>query len=332
MLNRLASIGAWIARPLRQTVLTLSTCVALVSAYAADSLIQFRSDLWDSLGIETIKPGAVEPYVFAFKAEEKHNGRKALAPSTMRSIGGIIFFESASPEKDTAACPTLSYDLSRANGQRFVAAFGKDLAIGDIYDWEVIPTVSFASSGDHGLFTYMGYHAQYHKAFADNLAGVNLFFVDNMRNIQQFSDIHRTLGKSLPGYPQTNSTSSSRLKSDVIRTKLRWSQLMFTDEGVRYSFRNQNGTLNISGAPYWIGVQQVESGAGREILRIDNTNDILETNPVVYGSVIRIAKFTALFRHFIKNCPNEWSAFTADLGAKRGSIDLVKVAQMPYKL
>lgn len=315
--------------------LALGALLFLTASFAADSRLRFREDVWLDIGIEAIKPVERAAEHLTFRATAPEGSRKALSPSTLKTMGGVLFLELARPLKDgTANCPRIGYDVSRPNGNRFFAVLDKKgLAYGDIFDWEIVPTVGLVDSGLDGVLTYMGFVADYHQAFSNNLAGANFFFLDNARSIRNFEEIHRSLGANVPGYPQTKATQKAKQVTAEISSWMGAAHLLFTDEGVNYTFFRQGAKFVIRGTPYWMAVKSDRDGAnGKESGRLTDTARTLESNPVVYGSAYRVARYTAFLRHMKKNCASEWSSFTAELGANRGSIDQVQIELMPHRV
>lgn len=311
-----------------------SAILAFVAAVqAADSVLKVRADAWAQFGIVPASAAeGAQPSLFAFNATVIEGKRAILDKRAVKSIGGIIFVEEAKPASSAVlACPKLSYDVKRANGARLAASFGSaGAAYGHIYDWEVLPTTALVESGENGLFTDMGKSSQYQKAFWGNLAGVNLFFLDNTMVLEDFPSVHLVIDAKVPGYPQTEPSPRSeaaylKLHNDL----LGWSQLMFTDKDVDFRFSKDGAKLLITGTPYWISIKTESDGSGRIVRTINDTALTFQANPVVYGSGYRIARYAALFRYMKNHCETQWKDFLTDIAAKRQHIDLIKVDTMP---
>lgn len=316
---------------LQPFVLTL--CIVGVCT-AADSPLRFRNGWLQQNGISAIS-AAEKPKKFTFTANVDATGKlTVLDHHAVSSIGGIILVEKAQRSVPTIGdCPALAYDPAQPNGARLMVDlghFGKKP--GQIFDWELVPTANFVKSGNHGLFTYMKNYAEYHPAFAGNLAGVNLYFVDTTRNLKEFSDIHRGFTiNNIPGYPSTPSTDANRAASMLLKSELGQEQLMYTDKGVKFLFSAGRDHFEISGTPYWIVIGTDQNGHGRILKRIDPTLPE-KANPVVYGSVIRIAKYTAFFRHMKEDCSEQWTSFQRALEAQRARIDVYSAAEVPHQV
>ena len=126
----------------------------------------------------------------------------------MNAIGEILFRQVAKPNSDANTCPAVRIDANKADGKRLAVRFStsSNEVYGDIFDWEIIPTAEYVATGEDGLFSYMGVEAEYQKAFADNLAGLNLFLVDNARMLRAaFPYAHQFMAAPVvAGYPQLN--------------------------------------------------------------------------------------------------------------------------------
>lgn len=258
---------------------------------------------------------------------------KILAPSITSTMGGVLFLEVAEPRTDALKCPTIKFNPLSANGNRLEFVFEKEKALGGLYDWEITPIVNFVKSGKHGLFSFMGYYAQYHPDFNDSLVGLNLFFLDNFRKLtpQKAASIHMDIISSeIPGYTSETVNGQPNAADNLIK-KLDYYQLYFTDEGVKYSFYISDDKLVIDGHPYWMRITTDGDGNGKEIDRVDDEDLMLNANPVIFGSGIRIAKYIAVFRYLKGSCRNQWNSLLDNLKENEKSIDGVRVpiSEMP---
>lgn len=239
----------------------------------------------------------------------------------MRAIGSVMFLGVAKPSKELSnVCPALRIDISQPTGRRLAVRFSQTKEVhGEIYDWELIPTVEYVRSGQDGLYSYMKYEAEYQKAFADNLVGRNLFLLDGSRNWEQFPYAHLFLpGPAIDGYPQKEPTDLGLETWKTLRSFLGSDQLMFFDRGVEFVFSADNERLSISGAPYWAAVEKNSADDNGRILRsFKNTAAARLTNPTIYDSAYRVSKYSAFFRYIARNCKTEWANFWADLEVNR---------------
>ena len=256
-----------------------------------------------------------------------------MAVETITVVGGVIFVEQARPHSPQYACPVLALDSAEASGRRLVADFPGQRVSGTIYDWELQPLMGFVRSGSDALFTYMGVHGEYHRSFAGNLAGFNLFLLDTFRSLRTPERAHLAIHTPVPGY--TTGPDSDRIDKKAARKLERWmrrSHLMFTDLDVDFAFRPHNGELIVDGEPYWIALESRGTGPARITGRFDDSGATLAANPVVFGSAFRLAKYAALFRYLKADCPERWQALRRSVRKQRRALDLytIPMRQMPY--
>ena len=256
-----------------------------------------------------------------------------MAVETVTVVGGIIFVEQARPQSAEFACPSVGIDPVEESGRRLTLEIAGQRVTGLVYDWELEPLVGFIRSGSDALFTYMGVHGEYHKAFAGNLAGFNLFLLDTFRSIRDPERAHLAVKTAVPGY--TTGPDASRVDakaSDKLTRWMRRSHLMFTDLDVDFVFRPEQGELVVEGDPYWISLDSRRGGSGRITGRFDDAAATLKANPVVFGSGFRLAKYAALFRYLKTDCPKQWQALRRSLSKHKRELDLytIPMRQMPY--
>lgn len=129
---------------------------------------------------------------------------------------------------------------------------------GELFDWELIPTAEDVASGESGLFSHMGAYGEYQKAFINNLAGQNLFLLDTSREYERFPEAHLFLASpTVVGYPQNDPKAENWTAWWGLRKFLRkFDRLLFFDKDVDFKFSAVAGKLQISGEPYWAGVDQ----------------------------------------------------------------------------
>ena len=204
---------------------------------------------------------------------------------------------------------------------------------GALYDWELEPLVGFVRSGSDARFTYMGVHGEYHKAFAGNLAGFNLFLLDTFRSVRTPEQAHRVVKTPVPGY--TVGEGTDRIDKEATRKLKRWmrrNHLMFTDLDVEFVFRPESGDLVVDGDPYWISVDSKGPGSGRITGRFEDRATTLAANPAVFGSGFRLAKFAAVFKYLKAECPERWRALRQSVAKQKRALDLytIPLRQMPY--
>lgn len=256
-----------------------------------------------------------------------------MAVETITVVGGVIFVEQARPHLPEYACPVIGIDPERESGRQLTLDFSGQRVSGTIYDWELLPLVDFVRSGSDALFTYMGVHGEYHRSFAGNLAGFNLFLLDTFRSIGSPERAHLAVKTPVPGY--TIGPEADRVDKQATRDLKRWMRqrhLMFTDLDVDFAFRPENVDLIVDGDPYWIAVDSGKPGSGRITGRFDDPDATLAANPVVFGSGFRLAKYAAVFRYLKAECPERWRALRRSAAKAKPSLDLytIPMRQMPY--
>lgn len=305
---------------------------------SAETDIVFRKNAYQDNGIS--KMGIVDRSKFSLDVTVEKDNRtgkyKVLAPSVTSKMGGVLFLEVAEPKSEALECPVVEFDALSTNGSRLKFAFDKEKVSGELYDWEITPIINFVKSGKHGLFSFMGDHAQYHPDLIDNLVGLNLFYLDNFRNFepQRAASIHSdTISSKILGYT-IGTTNGRAIAANNLINKINLLQLYFTDEGVKYSFDISDNKLVIDGHPYWMRIRTDEDGSGGEVDRVDDEKLILSANPVVFGSGIRIAKYIAVFRYLKGSCGSQWNALLDNLKENEKSIEGVRVpiSEMPVDM
>ncbi len=302
-------------------------------AKAGETQIVFEEQGLEKLGIRPAG-SRTRNLTFDHTARRDVSGTPDLmAVETITVVGGIIFVERARPAQPEFACPDVAIDLDEESGRRLSVGFPGQRVAGTLYDWELEPLVGFVRSGSDALFTYMGVHGEYHKSFAGNLAGFNLFLLDTFRSVRSSEQAHRVVKTSVPGY--TAGADTDRIDKQAARDLKRWMRrdhLMFTDLDVDFVFRPDSANLVVDGDPYWISVDSEGRGPGRITGRFDDPATTLAANPVVFGSGFRLAKYAAVFRYLKAECPERWRALRRSLGQHKRALDLytIPLRQMPY--
>ncbi|MCY3839988.1 MAG: hypothetical protein OXH09_15270 [Gammaproteobacteria bacterium] len=314
-------------------VVVLLGMVPIEFAAAGETQIVFEERGLEKLGIRPAR-GRTRNLTFDHTARRDVSGTPDLmAVETITVVGGIIFVERARPAQPEFACPDLSIDPDEQSGRRLSANFAGERVAGTLYDWELEPLVGFVRSGSDALFTYMGVHGEYHKSFAGNLAGFNLFLLDTFRSVRGPEQAHRVVSTPVPGY--TVGAETDRVDKEATRRLKRWmrrNHLMFTDLDVDFVFRPESGELVVDGDPYWISVDSEGRGPGRVTGRFDDRAATLAANPVVFGSGFRLAKYAAVFRYLKAECPERWRALRQSVAKQKRALDLytIPLRQMPY--
>ena len=314
-------------------VVVLLSVLPMEPAGAGETEIVFAERGLEKLGITPARR-RTRNLTFAHTARRDVTGTPDLmAEETITVVGGVIFVEEARPEAPEYACPAVGVDTAAASGRRLTVAFPDERVAGTIYDWELEPLVGFVASGSDALFTYMGVHGEYHKSFAGNLAGFNLFLLDTFRSLRNRERAHLAVETPVPGY--TVGPDADRIDKEASRKLARWmrrSHLMFTDLDVDFVFRPEDGALVVDGDPYWIALDSRGRGPGRITDRFDDAAATLASNPAVFGSGFRLAKYAALFRYLKADCPERWQALKRNVGQEKRALDLytIPLRRMPY--
>lgn len=256
-----------------------------------------------------------------------------MAVETITVVGGVIFVEQARPHSLQFACPVVAVDPAETSGSRLTVDFAGQRVTGTLYDWELQPLMGFVGSGSDALFTYMGVHGEYHRSFAGNLAGFNLFLLDTFRSLRTPERAHLAIQTPVPGY--TTGPDKDRIDKQAARKLKRWmgrSHLMFTDLDVDFVFRPEEGQLVVDGDPYWIALDSQGPGPGRITDRFHDSAATLAANPVVFGSGFRLAKYAAVLRYLKADCPERWQTLKRSVAKQRRILDLytIPMRQMPY--
>lgn len=300
-----------------------------VAAFAEKEYVQFREGFNDLFGISAAGRSA-GPQILAFSATKGLPPNAAyLDARAMKAIGGVLFLQVAKPKSAANICPTVRVDINETDGKRLAVRFSSSNEVhGDIFDWEIIPTAEYVASGQDGLFSYMGVEAEYQTAFADNLAGLNLFLVDNARVLRApFPYAHLFMAApSVAGYPQSQPTEANLAAWSTLKAFLTGNQLMFWDRDVDFIFSAQGDRLIISGEPYWVAVEKMgAAGTGQVIRSFQDTAGARLSNPIIYDSVYRISKYAAFFKYLARSCGKNWMNFQADLAANRAKMKEIVV-------
>ena len=169
---------------------------------AGETRVEFEKRAFQKMGITPVGR-KTRGLTFEHTARRDTAGTPdLLSVETMTVVGGVIYVEVARPAAPEYACPTPDIDPDAPPGQRLRVAFGTSSVTADLHDWELLPLAAFVDSGSDALFTYMGVHGEYHEAFADNLAGFNLFLLDTFRSLNKPDEAHRMVKTVVPGYTQ----------------------------------------------------------------------------------------------------------------------------------
>ncbi|MEP9396672.1 hypothetical protein [Mesorhizobium sp. KR2-14] len=316
------------------------TCIAMISvsmAVAEKKEVHFRPN--SSMGMYT-NPGK-GPKTLRYSSKKVVSlENRYIHRTTLRAIGGVLFLATAVPDDDIAKqCPVIGLSLSSPNGQRLTFQFPNvPTAHSTIYDWELAPAIDFVVAGGEGLFSYMRDEAEYHRAFINNLVGVELFLLDNAGVNEDFPSSHLIFDEdSIPGFPQVAPTEDKVAAWKEDRELLRHRHIIFWDRNVSFRFGLSQDKLQITGRPYWASVEEVydEYNIGRIIETYDGSavEFFSSYNPVIYSSVERLARHIALFRYMSATCAQQWQEFTSLFQSQQEKLDTIEIPrdEMPVQ-
>lgn len=302
-------------------------------ASAGKTKVVFEERGLQKLGITPAR-GRTRNLTFEHTARRDVSGTPDLMDvETVTVVGGVIFVERARPSAPELACPAVEIDLARESGHRLRVDLADERVAGTLYDWEIVPLAAFVKSGSDALFTYMGVHGEYHKSFAGNLAGFNLFLLDTFRSLRNPARAHLAVATTIPGYTSNREvTEANEAAARKLERWMRKSHLMFTDLDVDFVFHGAHGELVIDGDPYWIAVQSRTGGAGRISDRFDDSTTTLAANPAVFGSGYRLARYAAFFRYLKADCAASWKTLQGSIAKAKRELDLytIPLREMPY--
>ena len=251
----------------RLSVASVTLCLVIVSAWSADIVVKFRKDALAKMENSAADPGR-NPLTFAFNAPSDVSRRDAFTdPRTLAVVGGVMFTAVATPAPGIPECPNLNIQMDAPNGKHLAIKFGTNVVRGNIYDWELLPLAQFIKDGQSALYTYVKGQGEYHRAFKDNLVGLNLFLLDNASITRDFPRAHLLIENKITGYPQSEPATKSLAAWETLKPLLSFgpevNQMMFVDRDTEFKFRPVGQELEISGAPYWLLLYKGVDGSGQ---------------------------------------------------------------------
>lgn len=177
-------------------------------------------------------------------------------------IGGISFESVATPSK-TVENSKISLDYK---SDRFVITINDKKIYPELPDWQLIPTVKFADSPYHVLFSPLGDTAcnrqaqcRYHPAFLNTLAGLRIFEADllNFPNFLWDLPINQEgeyiLARSEKyRVPKRNDLTEQILYDDLCGDVRPFTSFVLTDKNANIGFDVKNNKLRFTGHPYYL--------------------------------------------------------------------------------
>jgi hypothetical protein len=131
----------------------------------------------------------------------------------VKNMRGIAFGAIAKPKSATSVFMNLDYDPTKPDGQRVVVTIREDMEaeqvvhVSELYDWQLLPIVEFATEDQHAVLTLSGsledekqteLHRQqgdlivnYHPRFQGTLLGLRLVQADRLISTEDFLKITR---------------------------------------------------------------------------------------------------------------------------------------------
>ncbi len=179
-------------------------------------------------------------------------------------VGGVAFAQVARPaETFPEGRIRLRYRKDAPDASHLSVQTGEgDPFNAPIPDWLLLPIARFADSRFDSCVSLFGpkttatvYDVVYHTAFQDTLLGVRLLQADML--LFNLAETWRlpALGSSIPlGFGETAPTALDRDAATRIQSVVRqatFQSWVMTDEGVDVHFDATDGTLRLSGEPYY---------------------------------------------------------------------------------
>jgi hypothetical protein len=312
------------------------TCMACWSVWSAELAVKYREGALAGLGITAADPKQKVATFSYFAPPDVSKSEAFTDKRTMAVVGGVMFTATATPaSNDVAQCPDLNIDAKNPDGKHLKAKFGTRQGQARIFDWEMLPLVQFVDDGEAALYTDVD-QARYHRAFQNNLAGLNLFLLDNVAEMEDFPRAHLLIENDIPGYPQSKPSAETLAAWAQVKPILSFSagftQMIFVDKDVDFKFNLAGSDLTISGTPYWLLLRTKTDGSGQIVGEVKDTGLVRMTNPAIYDSMYRISKFAAFFRYVKESCPTNWKVFLNEVEANKAVLVNVTIAQMPLKI
>jgi hypothetical protein len=178
------------------------------------------------------------------------------------AIGGISFELVATPS-EAIGNSKISLDYE---ADRFAVTIGNQKIYPELPDWQLIPTVKFADSPYHVLFSPLGDTAHnkqaqclYHPAFVNTLAGLRIFEADLLNFPYLLWDLPKNpegeyiLARSEKYYvPEKDYLIEQILYDDLCGEGKPFTSFILTDKDVNIVFDVRNNKLQFKGHPYYL--------------------------------------------------------------------------------
>lgn len=208
-------------------------------------------------------------------------------------IGGISFESVATPSK-TVGNSKISLDYKF---DRIIITINKQKIYQKLPDWQLIPTVKFADSPYHVLFSPLGdtvrnrqAQCRYHPAFLNTLAGLRIFQADllNFPNFLWDLPINQEgeyiLARSEKYHvPKRNDLIEQILYEDLCGDVKPFTSFVLTDKNANIGFDVKNNKLRFTGHPYYLFTKDESDSEHIDNLRkeVEQTYIDIETNLMI---------------------------------------------------
>lgn len=214
-------------------------------------------------------------------------------------IGGISFESVAIPSK-AVGNSTVSLDYE---ADRFVITINDKKIYPELPDWQLIPTVKFADSPYHVLFSPLGdtvrnrqAQCRYHPAFLNTLAGLRVFEADLLNLPDLLWDLPKNpegeyiLARSEKEYvPERNDLIEQKLYDDLCGDVRPFTSFVLTDRNANIGFDVKNNKLHFIGHPYYLFTKDESDMEHMDSLRKEVEQTYIDIEKTLNASPIRDA-------------------------------------------
>ncbi|MBR0913948.1 hypothetical protein [Bradyrhizobium japonicum] len=197
---------------------------------------------------------------------------------TVRTIGGVIYQETASPDGKLAGKKiSLNYNPKLPDGSRLEIRIDDQTYKSELYDWALIPISNFANSPSTALLSLLGkaesdderdfqrgqrrngaktFWVRIHPDLKDTLVGFNALLTDSMLLLGDPSSTRQYpegLTPKVPGWntselDKTVSLAASQTFSSLL-IQASWNSYIFNDLNAEYVFSTAGDRFVIKGKP-----------------------------------------------------------------------------------
>lgn len=178
-------------------------------------------------------------------------------------VGGVAFGGIARPDAALAGkAVTLHYDNTKNDGHHLQVTTSNSAAAADLPDWVLVPIVKFADSEFDACVSLFGpntseqeYDIVYHESFQNTLLGLRLLEADMILfNLSETWRLPQQGGIVVLGLGERSPTQIDAASAGAIQAALSggdFQSWVMTDQGEDVVFTLRNGSLELSGSPYY---------------------------------------------------------------------------------